>query len=114
MNLCLGIVDNIGDGLLLCSHIVCAVGGILLRCVQGINCVLGFLILSLGCIDGFLILLYGLGVVFDFSPGGNEVIRIPHVLGAQLLHILAHGAPRKILNSAIGQLKLLVRHAEGG
>ena len=56
MNLCLGAVDNIGDGLLLRSYIVCAVGGILLRCVQGIDCILGFLILGLSCIDGFLIL----------------------------------------------------------
>jgi len=74
LNLRLGVVNNIGDGLLLCSHIVCAVGGILLRCVQAIDCILGFLILGLSCIDGLLILLYGLGVVFDFSPGGNEVI----------------------------------------
>ena len=89
-------------------------GGILLRCVQGIDCILGFLILGLSCIDGFLILLYGLGVVFDFTPGSDEVFRVAHVLGAQLLHILAHGAPRKILNSTIGQLKLFVRHAKGG
>ena len=47
-------------------------------------------------------------------PGSGEVFRVAHVLGAQLLHILAHGTPGNILNCAISGLELFVRHAERG
>ena len=106
--------DGIRHILLLRCNIVCAVGGGLLRSIQGIDCGAGLLILGLGGIDSLLILFYGGGVVLDLPPGSDKVIRVPHILSAQLLHILAHGAPRKIFHRAVGELELLIRQAEGG
>jgi len=81
---------------------------------HAVDCGRCFLILGLGSVYRFLILRHRLGVVLYLSPGSHKVCRVAEVFAAQLLHILAHGAPRKILNSTIGQLKLFVRHAEGG
>ena len=114
LNSKLCIRDGIRHVLLLRCNIVCAVGGGLLRSIQGIDCGAGLLILGLGGIDSLLILLYGGGVVLDLPPGSDKVIRVPHVLSAQLLHILAHGAPRQIFYRAVGELELLIRQAEGG
>ena len=96
------------------GNIFSTVCGRILCICHAVDCGRCFLILGLGSVYCFLILCYRLGVVLYLFPGSHKVCRIAEVFAAQLLHILAHGTPRNVLNSAIGQLKLLVRHAEDG
>ena len=96
------------------GNILGTVCGRILCICHAVDCGRCFLILGLGSIYRFLILCHRLGVVLYLPPGSHKVCRIAEVFAAQLLHILAHGTPRNVLNSAISQLKLLVRHAEGG